>query len=146
MGSKSSGVTNQIISLPNGGGALKGIGEKFPPDLHIRIDNFPVTIAPLSSYNCFQPYFNFTSNMRHYNIIIKKRSDKEASRDFKPLSKLQLIKYVAIALFLISAVIALILIMFVIGFLLALPFVVLGVLWIIYMALRGKVVIRRRKF
>src|SRR5215831_7195622 len=29
-----SGVAEQIISIPKGGGELKGLGEKFQPDLH----------------------------------------------------------------------------------------------------------------
>ncbi|HKX27955.1 MAG TPA: hypothetical protein VJ302_09700 [Blastocatellia bacterium] len=40
-----SDTTNQTISIPQGGGALKGIGETFSPDLHIRTGNFTVPIA-----------------------------------------------------------------------------------------------------
>jgi hypothetical protein len=32
--SNKSGISSQVISLPKGGGALHGIGEKFSPDLH----------------------------------------------------------------------------------------------------------------
>lgn len=38
--SDTSGGANQVISLPKGGGALKGIGEKFGPDLHTGTGNF----------------------------------------------------------------------------------------------------------
>jgi hypothetical protein len=31
--SNKSGISSQVISLPQGGGALNGIGEKFSPDL-----------------------------------------------------------------------------------------------------------------
>jgi hypothetical protein len=40
-----SGASNQVISLPKGGGALQGIGEKFSPDLHTGTGNFSVPIA-----------------------------------------------------------------------------------------------------
>ena len=35
----------QIISLPQGGGAMHGLGEKFSPDLHTGTGNFTVPIA-----------------------------------------------------------------------------------------------------
>jgi hypothetical protein len=35
-------TTNQIVSLPQGGGALHGIGETFSPDLHTGTGNFTV--------------------------------------------------------------------------------------------------------
>jgi len=44
MGNQS-GSAGQIISLPQGGGALHGIGEKFAPDLHTGTGNFTVPIA-----------------------------------------------------------------------------------------------------
>ena len=37
--------TSQIISIPQGGGALHGIGETFAPDLHTGTGNFTVPIA-----------------------------------------------------------------------------------------------------
>lgn len=40
-----SNTTNQTISLPQGGGALQGIGETFSPDLHTDTGNFTVSIA-----------------------------------------------------------------------------------------------------
>ncbi len=43
--SNKSGVSDQVISLPKGGGALKGLGEKFSPDLHTGTGNFTVPIA-----------------------------------------------------------------------------------------------------
>ena len=53
--SNKSGVTEQIISLPKGGGAQKGLGEKFQPDLHTGTGNFSVPIAVLPGRNGFQP-------------------------------------------------------------------------------------------
>src|SRR5687767_15274388 len=53
--SNKSGVSSQVISLPKGGGAMHGIGEKFSPDLHTGTGNFtvPVTLPP--GRNNFQP-------------------------------------------------------------------------------------------
>src|SRR5215217_8857432 len=50
-----SGVADQVISLPKGGGAIKGIGEKFQPDLHTGTGNFSVPIAVPPGRNGFQP-------------------------------------------------------------------------------------------
>ena len=50
-----SGTSSQIISLPSGGGALHGIGEKFSPDLHTGTGNFTVPIALPPGRNGFQP-------------------------------------------------------------------------------------------
>src|SRR5215510_9919551 len=49
---------NQVISLPKGGGALHGIGEKFSPDLHTGTGNFTVPIALPPGRNGFQPQIN----------------------------------------------------------------------------------------
>jgi RHS repeat-associated protein len=53
-----SSASNQAISLPNGGGALHGIGETFSPDLHTGTGNFTVPIALPSGRNGFQPQLN----------------------------------------------------------------------------------------
>jgi Salmonella virulence plasmid 65kDa B protein. len=47
-----------IISLPKGGGALQGIGEKFSPDLFTGTGNFTVPIALPPGRNGFQPELN----------------------------------------------------------------------------------------
>ena len=54
MADKSAGPS-QVISLPKGGGALSGIGEKFSPDLHTGTGNFSVPIALPPGRNGFQP-------------------------------------------------------------------------------------------
>jgi len=54
MSSKSNSV-NQIISLPKGGGALSGIGEKFSADLFTGTGNFTIPIAIPPGRNGFQP-------------------------------------------------------------------------------------------
>lgn len=46
---------SQVISLPTGGGALHGIGEKFSPDRHTGTGNFTVPIALPPGRNGFQP-------------------------------------------------------------------------------------------
>jgi hypothetical protein len=54
MGSQSD-APSQIISVPQGGGALQGIGEKFSPDLYTGTGNFTVPIALPSGRNGFKP-------------------------------------------------------------------------------------------
>ncbi|MGB3941014.1 MAG: SpvB/TcaC N-terminal domain-containing protein [Candidatus Manganitrophaceae bacterium] len=53
--SNKSGTSSQIISLPQGGGAVRGIGEKFSPDLHTGTGNFTVPVALPAGRNGFQP-------------------------------------------------------------------------------------------
>ena len=50
--------SNQTITLPQGGGALHGIGETFSPDLHTGTGNFTVPIALPPGRNGFQPQLN----------------------------------------------------------------------------------------
>src|SRR6516162_6992282 len=50
-----SGTSSQIISLPQGGGALHGMGETFSPDLHTGTGNFTVPLAVPSGRNGIQP-------------------------------------------------------------------------------------------
>jgi hypothetical protein len=45
----------EIIALPQGGGAIHGIGEKFSPDLFTGTGNFTVPIALPGGRNGFQP-------------------------------------------------------------------------------------------
>lgn len=49
-----------VISLPKGGGAMKGIGEKFSPDLFTGTGNFTIPIAIPPGRNGFQPELNLT--------------------------------------------------------------------------------------
>lgn len=53
--SNKSGTSSQVISLPKGGGALQGIGEKFAPDLFTGTGNFTVPVALPPGRNGFQP-------------------------------------------------------------------------------------------
>jgi RHS repeat-associated protein len=48
----------QIISLPQGGGALRGIGEKFSPDLFTGTGNSTIPIALPPGRNGFKPELN----------------------------------------------------------------------------------------
>jgi RHS repeat-associated protein len=56
--SNKSGVSEQIISLPKGGGALQGLGEKFSPDLFTGTGNFTIPLALPAGRNGFQPQLN----------------------------------------------------------------------------------------
>lgn len=53
--SEKSGISDNIISKPSGGGAVKGIGETFSPDLFSGTGNFSVPIAVPQGRNKFQP-------------------------------------------------------------------------------------------
>lgn len=60
-----SGIAEQIISLPKGGGAVKAIDEKFQPDLHTGTGNLSIPIAVPSGRNGLQPQLSLnysTSN------------------------------------------------------------------------------------
>jgi hypothetical protein len=56
--SDTSGTASQALSLPQGGGALLGIGETFAPDLFTGTGNFTVPIALPPGRNGFQPELN----------------------------------------------------------------------------------------
>ena len=65
--SDKSGVSSQIISLPKGGGALHGLGEKFSPDLHTGTGNFTIPIALPPGRNGFQPDLSLVYSTGHGN-------------------------------------------------------------------------------
>jgi RHS repeat-associated protein len=50
--------SSQTITLPQGGGALHGVGETFSPDLHTGTGNFTIPIALPAGRNGFQPQLN----------------------------------------------------------------------------------------
>jgi len=58
---------SQLISVPQGGGALQGIGEKFSPDLHTGTGNFTVPIALPPGRNGFHPQLNLVYSTGHGN-------------------------------------------------------------------------------
>src|SRR5215210_269143 len=66
MGNKS-GTSGQTISLPKGGGAQHGIGEKFSPDLHTGTGNFTIPIALPPGRNGFQPQLSLVYSTGHGN-------------------------------------------------------------------------------
>lgn len=49
------GAASDLISLPQGGGAIKGLGEKFSPDLHTGTGNFSIPLSLPPGRNGFQP-------------------------------------------------------------------------------------------
>jgi hypothetical protein len=53
--SNSPSAASERISLPQGGGAIQGLGEKFSPDLHTGTGNFSVPISVPPGRNGFQP-------------------------------------------------------------------------------------------
>ena len=57
----------EIIALPKGGGALKGLGEKFSPDLHTGTGNFTIPIVVLRGRNGLQPELNLVYSTGHGN-------------------------------------------------------------------------------
>src|ERR1700745_4118722 len=58
--SSQSDAVSQIISAPQGGGALHGIGEKFSPDLFTGTGNFTVPIALPSGRIGFTPQISLS--------------------------------------------------------------------------------------
>jgi hypothetical protein len=64
-------------------------------------------------------------------------------RPSRPVSRLQLLKWSLLALAAVSLLIAFLLAAFVIGLLLTLPLIVLGIVWLIIMAWRGKIKVQR---
>src|SRR5215510_3940384 len=62
-----SGNSAPVISLPKGGGALHGIGEKFSPDLHTGTGNFTVPLTLPPGRNGFQPQLDLTYSSGHGN-------------------------------------------------------------------------------
>jgi hypothetical protein len=65
--SDESASSSSTISLPKGGGALKGIGEKFAPDLHTGTANFTIPLAFPSGRNGFAPELSLEYSSGHGN-------------------------------------------------------------------------------
>ena len=55
MAGRSSQSASSLITLPTGGGAIRGLGEKFSPDLYTGTGNFTVPIALPPGRNGFSP-------------------------------------------------------------------------------------------
>ncbi|MDY7094928.1 MAG: SpvB/TcaC N-terminal domain-containing protein [Acidobacteriota bacterium] len=55
----------ELIALPQGGGALQGIGEKFSPDLFTGTGNLSVPITLPAGRNGFQPQLSLTYSSGH---------------------------------------------------------------------------------
>ncbi|PLS81993.1 MAG: hypothetical protein CYG59_05150, partial [Chloroflexi bacterium] len=66
MGSRST-TSDQLISLPDGGGAIQGIGEKFATDLHTGTGNFSVPINLPPGRNGFHPQLSLSYSTGHGN-------------------------------------------------------------------------------
>jgi hypothetical protein len=68
MGDQTSSPS-QIIALPRGGGAQRGLGETFSPDLHTGTGNFTVPIAVPPGRNGFQPKLNLGYSTGNGNSV-----------------------------------------------------------------------------
>ena len=64
-----SGVAGQVISHPQGGGAIKGLGDTFSPDLHTGTGNITVPIAVPPGRNSFQPQLSLVYSTGHGNGV-----------------------------------------------------------------------------
>jgi RHS repeat-associated protein len=62
-----SGVAAQVIAHPQGGGAIKGLGETFSPDLHTGTGNMTVPIAIPPGRNKLQPDLSLVYSTGHGN-------------------------------------------------------------------------------
>ena len=56
--SQKAGAISDLISTPKGGGAQKGLGEKFSPDLFTGTGNFTIPLALPPGRNGLQPEIN----------------------------------------------------------------------------------------
>src|SRR6516162_4776928 len=64
-----SGTADQVISHPQGGGAIKGLGETFAPDLHTGTGNLTVPIAVPPGRNKLQPDLSLVYSTGHGNGV-----------------------------------------------------------------------------
>jgi Salmonella virulence plasmid 65kDa B protein len=62
-----SGTADQVIAHPRGGGAIKGLGESFSPDLHTGTGNLTVPIAIPPGRNKLQPDVSLVYSSGHGN-------------------------------------------------------------------------------
>ena len=62
-----SGIAGQIISHPQGGCTITGLGETFAPDLHTGTGNLTVPIAIPPGRNKFQPDLSLVYSTGHGN-------------------------------------------------------------------------------
>src|SRR5262245_10849887 len=65
-----SGIADQVISHPQGGGAIKGLGESFSPDLQTGSGNLTVPIAVPPGRNRLQPDLSLVYSTGHGNGVL----------------------------------------------------------------------------
>jgi hypothetical protein len=65
--SDKSGISDQVLSLPEGGGSVRGLGETFAPDLHTGTGNLTVPLAVPPGRNGFQPRLELSYSSGHPN-------------------------------------------------------------------------------
>lgn len=71
--SKGANVTPSV-ALPQGGGAMRGMGEKFSPDLFTGTGNFSVPIAVPEGRNQLHPSLSLSYSTGHGNGLYGVRS------------------------------------------------------------------------
>jgi hypothetical protein len=71
--------------------------------------------------------------------MIRSGPDGEQNNSWRPLTKLELLKFGLVAFLGLSVVIAVLLAAFTIGLLLAVPLVLLGFFWLITLIVRGRI-------
>ena len=64
-----SGTASQVIAHPKGGGAVKGLGESFSPDLHTGTGNLSVPIAVPAGRSGLQPALSLVYSTGQGNDI-----------------------------------------------------------------------------
>src|SRR5258706_6382762 len=62
-----SGTAGQVISHPQGGGGIKGLGDTFAPDLHTGTGNLTIPIVIPSGRNKLQPDLSLVYSTGHGN-------------------------------------------------------------------------------
>lgn len=62
-----SGIADQVISYPQGGSAMSGLGESFSPDLHTGAGTVTVPIAIPPGRNKLQPGLSLVYSTGHGN-------------------------------------------------------------------------------
>ena len=60
--SKTTGIAEQILSLPKGGGTIQGLGEKFKPDLHMGTGVYNIPLDIPNGPNDIAPKLNLSYN------------------------------------------------------------------------------------
>ena len=75
--SNKSGVASQVLPLPQGGGALTGIGESFSPDIFTGTGSLSIPIVLPPGRNGFQPELSLTYRYRRGQRRVRARLESQ---------------------------------------------------------------------